>query len=216
MKVLKSSFIQSVSLVKSEGEATSLFKPIKSAAQDVLKEALCREPNGNLFLIWTKQEFIPVWFKERTQSVHGDGLRVSLTLKPKYVPQSLWANISSQSPVISDITKRAALDRVRTRLHRGAAAERQVRLDSTHTGVINNNCSLRLWSSNLGFGALNGMFRTPNRQQTLGLTAASVWRMGSLRRGGGTGTSLHSSEHRISGYQGWTSEDLVLFALLKP
>lgn len=59
MKVLKSSFIQSVSLVKSEGEATSLFKLIKSAAQDVLKEALCREPNRNLFLIWTKREFIP-------------------------------------------------------------------------------------------------------------------------------------------------------------
>lgn len=51
MKFLKSSFIQSVSLVKSEGEATSLFKLIKSAAQDVLKEALCREPNRNLFLI---------------------------------------------------------------------------------------------------------------------------------------------------------------------
>lgn len=137
MKVLKSSFIQSVSLVKSGGEATSLFKLIKSAAQDVLKEALCLQPN----------RIYSCLVQKRTQSVDGDGLRVSLTLKPKYVPQSLWANISSQSPVISDITKRAALNRVRTRLHRGAAAERQVRLDSTHTGVINNNCSLRSWSS---------------------------------------------------------------------
>lgn len=54
MKVLKSSFIQSVSLVKSEGEATSLFKLIKSAAQDVLKEALCLQPNRNLFLFGSK------------------------------------------------------------------------------------------------------------------------------------------------------------------
>lgn len=79
MKVLKSSFIQSVSLVKSGGEATSLFKLIKSAAQDVLKEALCLQPN----------RIYSCLVQKRTQSVDGDGLRVSLTLKPKYVPQSL-------------------------------------------------------------------------------------------------------------------------------